>query len=91
MIDRPSLIKANALAVTGGSLAVVIGGGIGIAIRRTIDSLESANHSDGILLLIAVLGYLLATFLSYRDWETDRKSTRLNSSHEFVSRMPSSA
>ena len=23
--------------------------------------------------------------------ETDRKSTRLNSSHEFVSRMPSSA
>ena len=27
----------------------------------------------------------------YRDWETDRKSTRLNSSHEFVSRMPSSA
>ena len=26
-----------------------------------------------------------------RDWETDRKSTRLNSSHEFVSRMPSSA
>ena len=29
--------------------------------------------------------------LWYRDWETDRKSTRLNSSHEFVSRMPSSA
>ena len=29
--------------------------------------------------------------LCYRDWETDRKSTRLNSSHEFVSRMPSSA
>ena len=29
--------------------------------------------------------------LNYRDWETDRKSTRLNSSHEFVSRMPSSA
>ena len=27
----------------------------------------------------------------YRDWETDRKSTRLNSSHEFVYRMPSSA
>ena len=29
--------------------------------------------------------------VEYRDWETDRKSTRLNSSHEFVSRMPSSA
>ena len=27
----------------------------------------------------------------YRDWETDRKSTRLNSSHVTRSRMPSSA
>ena len=30
-------------------------------------------------------------FLGYRDWETDRKSTRLNSSHLKLSRMPSSA
>ena len=66
MIERPALIKANALAVTGGSLAVVIGGGLGIAIRRTIDSINNANHSDGVLLLIAVLGYLLATFFSSR-------------------------
>ena len=29
--------------------------------------------------------------LLYRDWETDRKSTRLNSSHSAKSRMPSSA
>ena len=28
---------------------------------------------------------------SYRDWETDRKSTRLNSSHSGETRMPSSA
>ena len=27
----------------------------------------------------------------YRDWETDRKSTRLNSSHRSLYRMPSSA
>ena len=27
----------------------------------------------------------------YRDWETDRKSTRLNSSHITRARMPSSA
>ena len=31
------------------------------------------------------------SFTSYRDWETDRKSTRLNSSHSAKSRMPSSA
>ena len=30
-------------------------------------------------------------YSTYRDWETDRKSTRLNSSHEIPSRMPSSA
>ena len=28
---------------------------------------------------------------AYRDWETDRKSTRLNSSHRSLTRMPSSA
>ena len=33
----------------------------------------------------------LITDMSYRDWETDRKSTRLNSSHSAKSRMPSSA
>ena len=31
------------------------------------------------------------TWARYRDWETDRKSTRLNSSHITRSRMPSSA
>ena len=31
------------------------------------------------------------TAAEYRDWETDRKSTRLNSSHSAKSRMPSSA
>ena len=33
----------------------------------------------------------LATMGHYRDWETDRKSTRLNSRHSAKSRMPSSA
>ena len=32
-----------------------------------------------------------STIVDYRDWETDRKSTRLNSSHSAKSRMPSSA
>ena len=33
----------------------------------------------------------IVTHQNYRDWETDRKSTRLNSSHITRSRMPSSA
>ena len=36
-------------------------------------------------------GKLTGKHLGYRDWETDRKSTRLNSSHITRSRMPSSA
>ena len=39
--------------------------------------------------VIALLPAL--AFSPYRDWETDRKSTRLNSSHITRSRMPSSA
>ena len=34
---------------------------------------------------------LLEKYVCYRDWETDRKSTRLKSSHSAKSRMPSSA
>ena len=37
-----------------------------------------------------LLGGIIAAG-AYRDWETDRKSTRLNSSHSGESRMPSSA
>ena len=36
-------------------------------------------------------GREVGTLGMYRDWETDRKSTRLNSSHSAKSRMPSSA
>ena len=37
------------------------------------------------------LGFQVQYIARYRDWETDRKSTRLNSSHSAKSRMPSSA
>ena len=47
---------------------------------------EFMNLTDNFLLLGKTLGAN-----RYRDWETDRKSTRLNSSHSRASRMPSSA
>ena len=40
---------------------------------------------------IVLLSYKEDGYTQYRDWETDRKSTRLNSSHSAKSRMPSSA
>ena len=54
------------------------------------------ENSPGVLARVASLfsrrGYNIDSLAcGYRDWETDRKGTRLNSSHEFVSRMPSSA
>ena len=42
-------------------------------------------------LWFAVIERALKDYCYYRDWETDRKSTRLNSSHLKLSRMPSSA
>ena len=36
-------------------------------------------------------GFFADLVAGYRDWETDRKSTRLNSSHITRARMPSSA
>ena len=38
-----------------------------------------------------VPSFTVLNMAGYRDWETDRKSTRLNSSHSAKSRMPSSA
>ena len=43
------------------------------------------------LLAATVAGVVAHMSPLYRDWETDRKSTRLNSSHRSLSRMPSSA
>ena len=59
-----SLIAANALAVTGGSVWVVLGGGVGLLIRRFTDALTTADHADGYLILAAALGYLIAALFA---------------------------
>jgi len=64
MIESKSLISANALAVTGGSVFVVIGGGIGLGIRKLIDGLVTADHADGYIILVAAIFYLLAAFFA---------------------------
>ena len=64
MIESKSLISANALAVTGGSVFVVIGGGIGLGIRKLIDGLVTADHADGYIILVAAVFYLLAAFFA---------------------------
>jgi len=64
MTTPKELISANALAVTGGSVWVVIGGGIGLGIRQLLAFSESADHADAVLILVAALGYLIAALLT---------------------------
>ena len=64
MIESKSLISANALAVTGGSVFVVLGGGIGLGLRRLINETTTADKADGYIILVAATGYLLAALFA---------------------------
>jgi len=66
VIESKSLISANALAVTGGSVLVVLGGGLGVAIRNLFDHLAVADHADAIMVLFAAGGYLSAALFTLR-------------------------
>ena len=60
---------------------------------RSSKSSDAQKMGDLLVRQLEKLGHVenVAQSLGYRDWETDRKSTRLNSSHSRASRMPSSA
>jgi len=66
LVESKSLITANAIAVTGGSVLVVIGGGIGVGVRALVDGAALADHADSLLILLAAGGYLTAALLSGR-------------------------
>jgi MFS family permease len=64
VVDSQSLISANALAVTGGSVFVVIGGGIGLGVRQLLNLTATADHADAILILLGAFGYLIAALFT---------------------------
>ncbi len=64
VIEAKSLISANALAVTGGSVWVVLGGGIGLGLRRLLGSDATANHADAFIVLFAAMGYLVTALFA---------------------------
>ncbi|CAB4929865.1 unannotated protein [freshwater metagenome] len=66
LVDTQSLVSANAMAVTGGSVLVVIGAGLGVGIRALVDSLAIADHADALLIVLASMGYLVSALLSTR-------------------------
>ena len=63
---RNTLVSINATAVTGGTVFVVLGGGIGIGTRGLLEGSFSANQADGILVLISATSFLIAGLLALR-------------------------
>ena len=66
LVKKEELIAANALAVTGGTIFVVIGGGLGIAVKNLIDKVNGADIADAVVILISAGGFLLAALSTYR-------------------------
>ncbi len=66
LVDSKSLISANAIAVTGGSVFVVIGGAIGVGVRSLVGASTMANHADAFLIIAASFGYFLTAFFTTR-------------------------
>ena len=66
LIDSETLITANAMAVTGGSILVVLGGGLGLGLRKLSEPFNNANHSDALIIVFASFGYLLTSILLLR-------------------------
>ena len=66
LVKKEELIAANALAVTGGTIWVVIGGGIGIGIKNLLSQNSDADFADAVVILIACLGFLTAALACFR-------------------------
>ncbi|MEI6407249.1 MAG: MFS transporter [Actinomycetes bacterium] len=66
LVSKTELIAANALAVTGGTIGVVIGGGIGIGIKNFLDKSHGTDISDSLLIVLACLGYLASGVITSR-------------------------
>ena len=66
VVKQEELVTSNAIAVTGGTIGVVIGGGIGIGVKNLLDKNLSSDYSDAILIAIACGFYLLAAFFASR-------------------------
>ena len=66
LVSTDNLIGANALSVTGGTIAIVLGGGLGVGLRHTFNSFTASDQSDSLLVIVAAFGYLIAALLALR-------------------------
>ena len=66
LVTEFNLIGANALSVTGGTIAIVLGGGLGVGLRKIFNVITSPDQADALLVVVASIGYLLAALLALR-------------------------
>lgn len=66
LVSPDNLISANALSVTGGTIAIVLGGGFGVGLRHVFNSFTASDQSDSLLVIVASFGYLIAALLALR-------------------------
>ncbi len=65
LTSREQLVTVNATAVTGGTIFVVLGGGIGIGLRGLLSE-SGANHADSVVISLASSLFLIAGLLALR-------------------------
>ena len=82
VVEREELISANALAVTGGSIGVVIGGGIGIGVKKLFDAHGKSDLSDAKVILIAMVCYLASAIFTRRLSRNDIGPAQHEVTHE---------
>ena len=63
---RNNLVSINATTVNGGTVFVVLGGGIGIGLRGLLEGQVNANQADGILISLAAACFFIAGLLALR-------------------------
>ena len=66
MVSKEHLISSNALAVTGGTIGVVIGGGIGIGVKKIVDSFLTSDQASAVVISLGAVIYLISALLSFR-------------------------
>jgi len=66
LVSPENLISANALSVTGGTIAIVLGGGVGVGLRQIFNSIADSDQADSLLVIVAALGYFIAALLALR-------------------------
>jgi len=66
VVKKSELIAANALAVTGGTIGVVLGGGAGIGLKKILDHSQKSDFSSATIILLAAVLYFVSAAVAHR-------------------------